>query len=620
MRSVLQPPVHPEAGEHVRSASGGFQIRMLGPFEVARNGVPIAITSGRQRALLAALAVRGPRGASSDELASLLWGNTAPHGARTTIRGYVLRLRRLLDGGEAEPGSVIEAAGHRYRLGVAPEDVDHSRFRELIGRAGRQGDRSGEARLLRQALGLWRGPALSDVACVALQREVVPALNEMRLDALHRLNELALSRGEAAELIPALSDVVAAHPLEERFWAQLLRALYAAGRPAAVLTRFAEFRQVINERLGVEPGPQVREVFERVLAEDRGAAGDPGEDAPPEPGRDRAVPRQLPPHAEPFTGRADALAELDGLVGQARRDSRCVLVSGPAGAGKTAFAVHWAHRAIHRFPDGQFYVDLNGFGPGDPLDAARALRVLLLGAGIPAERVPAETSARSAQLRTLLAGKRALLVLDNAHSAEQVRPLLPGGAATVLVTSRSRLRGLVARDGAARIWLGRLTEGEAGRLLSELLGADRCAQQARTLAELVLLSERLPLTLRIMAERAGRHPHWPLSHLVAEIRAVPRISAFDTGEDRTGLHAVLARSYDVLTPGAARLFRLLGQHDPRGIEPVSAVRLLQVPTGAAVRLLDELADVNLIEHTAPERYEMDAICRSFAAELAARER
>lgn len=630
---------------------------MLGPFEVERDGAPVRIPTGKQRALLASLAVRAERGASADELVERLWGEEAPHGARTTIRGYVMRLRRLLDEGSAGAGSAIESGELGYRLTIDPENVDLSRFHALVGRAGTETDETREAGLLGEALALWRGPALCDVACDSLQREVLPVLNEKRLHALHRRNELALSRGESTALLPELGELVAEYPMEERFWAQLLLALHKAGRQAAVLTRFAECRQVMNEHLGVEPGTQVQEIFERILAEDRdagagartgaasrtgdGAARPGGEEAPhaaaPDPAAPRpaapdpaprdaagapaphlAVPRQLPPDVVPFTGRVDELAELDRLVG-GRRDragSRCVLVDGPAGVGKTALAVHWAHRAARCFPDGQLHIDLNGFGPGEPVEASQALRVLLLGAGVPREQVPAETSARSALLRTLLAGRRVLVILDNAVSAEQVRALLPGSTATVLVTSRSGLRGLVARDGAARVRLGRFTKDEAARLLAELLGKDRCAGQRLTLAELAVLCERLPLTLRIVAERASRHPDWPLGHFVNEVRNSPPVSAFDTGEDRTGLHAMLSRSYRVLEPAPARLFRLLGSHRPRAIEPDSVARLLGIQAGAAGRLLDELADVNLIEHTAPGHFEVDSVCRSFAASLA----
>jgi tetratricopeptide (TPR) repeat protein/transcriptional regulator with XRE-family HTH domain len=369
----------------------------------------------------------------------------------------------------------------------------------------------------------------------------------------------------------------------------------------------------------------------RLLADAFGLAGDARDafcqgvdgapDQPTVPDQPR-VPAQLPPDVHPFTGRAGELAELDALLADpGERPAVAVIsaLSGMAGIGKTSLAVHWAHRVAGRFPDGQLYVNLRGFDPsGRVLDPADAVRGFLDALGVPPDKIPAGTEAQTARYRSLLAGKRVLVVLDNARDAEQVRPLLPASpAALVLVTSRNQLTGLLATDGAHPLRLGVLSPEESRDLLNARLGTARVAAEPGAVPEIVAACAGLPLALSIAAARA-RQSGFPLAALVADLtEAGNRLNVLDAGDPLSDVRAIFSWSYATLTPPAARLFRLLGLHPGADLSTPAAAALAGAPVAETRRLLTQLTRANLATEHRPGRFTQHDLLRTYAAELAA---
>jgi tetratricopeptide (TPR) repeat protein len=339
----------------------------------------------------------------------------------------------------------------------------------------------------------------------------------------------------------------------------------------------------------------------------------------------RSVPRQLPAAVAHFTGRSAELAKLDALLDQddAIRPATMVVsaIAGAAGVGKTALVVHWAHRVRDHFPDGQLFVNLRGYDPGPPITPEQALEEFLRARHVPAERIPAALEARAALYRSLLDGRRVLIVLDNANSAEQVRPLLPGSpTCRAVVTSRSRLSGLIARDGVSRIILDLLSPAEALALLGDIIGATRVAAEPEATAQLACRCAYLPLALRIAAERAVAYPHVPLVDLAGEL-AVERdrldlLAAVDKEDEATAVRAVFSWSYHALAPETARAFRLLGLHAGPDISAPAAAALINTTSTQARRLLETLVDTHLIEETGRDRYRFHDLLRVYATECA----
>ncbi|MFK0116478.1 BTAD domain-containing putative transcriptional regulator [Streptomyces sp. NPDC090994] len=588
-------------------------VRLLGALDVTYGAERLTVPAGRPRALLAALALRHGAVVPVEEIMERLWGDDPPAAARTTIRGHVKRLRRVLDGSHDDARSVIEGERGGYRLSVERVSVDSTEFRDRARGATALGAAAGpdaEAAALDGALALWRGPALAGIDAPSLHQDIVPSLEELRLRAVHRRIAIGLDREDPADHIPQLRETLAADPLQERFWAQLILALHRSGRPAEALREYERCRRLLGERLGVDPGLELRELHQRMLAGDAApvAAARP---AAPSGGPGRYVPRQLPAGDAPFVGRADELATLDrelldgnGLPADGTR--RVLLLDGPAGVGKTALAVHWANSRQERFPDGQVYLDLDGFSGRPPMSVADALHALLVGLGTARDEVPADPHERSALLRSTLAGRRVLLVLDNALCPEQVRPLLPGRTGTTLVTSRNQLRGLVVRNGARRLTLPPLDPEQAAVLLRALLPGHRTGPDS--LRELVALCGGLPLALRILAERVAQRPGVPLARLVDEIRGeCDPLSVFRLGEDITDLGVVMSWSLRGLTDAAAALHKALARGAGLPVCPADAAAVLGVPERTADLLLDELAQLHLVERYGSDRYRVPSV-------------
>ncbi len=593
---------------------------ILGPLLVHDGDDDIAVPAARQRVLLAALLVRAGRAVPADELAEIVWDGSVPPGSATTLRTYVKRLRQVL-GPQAGARVVTRYPG--YLLDAAEDEVDLLRFARLCrdgGAAVRDGAWAEASAVLDQALGLWRGAPLADVPAQALRREEGPRLDQLRLQAVEWHMDAGLQLGQDSELVHELQSLAAAHPLREHFHAQLMLALYRCGRRAEALAVYRHARQVLVDELGAEPGAELRELHQRMLASDPalavpGPAARAG--APP-------VPRQLPAAVGHFTGRVDELAELTALLRPAGQTPSTMVISaigGTAGVGKTALAVHWAHQVADRFPDGQLYVNLRGYDSGQPTSAADALGRFLRALGVPGHDIPAEEDEKACRYRSLLANRQMLVVLDNAGSAEQVRPLLPGApGCAVVVTSRDSLPGLAALDGARRLSLDLLPLADAVRLLEELIGGrvDADPDAAEVLASQCC---RLPLALRVAAELATARPAVPLADLVAELADQRRrLDLLDVGRDpATAVRAVFSWSYRHLRPDTARAFWLVGLHPGLDLDSHAAAALTGTSLQQARQLLDELALAHLTYPTGPGRSGMHELLRAYARELAARE-
>jgi DNA-binding SARP family transcriptional activator/tetratricopeptide (TPR) repeat protein len=587
-----------------------------------------------------------------------MWGGDGPATARSQIQTCISALRRELAAIGA--GDVISTRSGGYSLGVAAADLDLTRFRRLASdgfAAGTQGRAEAAVRDLRAALALWRGPAAAGLESQLIQG-IALALEEERLAALECCIELELSLGRHHELIAELSTLVRQYPFRERLRVHQMLALYRSARQADALESFAQARRLFRDELGLEPGPELAALQRSILAMDAGLAAYRQaprglvEELAPEPGIElrelhqqvlaagpalklpepasaaavphAAVPRQLPAAVEQFTGRDDELAELTARLRPAGRAPRTVVISaigGTAGVGKTALAVHWAHQASEHFPDGQLYVNLRGYDPGQPVPPGDALAGFLRALGVPGQDLPAELDERATRFRSMLAGRQILVLLDNAGSVEQVRPLLPGTpGCAVLVTSRDALVGLVARDGARRLDLDLLPLADAVSLLRALIGG-RVDADPKAAAALTAQCCRLPLALRVAAEHAAARPAVPLAGLTRELAdQQQRLDLLDAGGDpATAIRAVFSWSYRHLEPDAARAFRLAGLHPGPDLDPFAAAALTGTSLPRVGRLLDQLALGHLINPTGPGRSGMHDLLRAYARELAAAE-
>jgi DNA-binding SARP family transcriptional activator/Tfp pilus assembly protein PilF len=596
--------------------------RVLGPLQVRTGEAWAGVSPPKWRTLAAALLAEPDGVVSTERLIGELWGDDPPHSARQLVSGYVLQLRRLI----GDPGGrVLVTQSPGYRLAIGRAEVDAGRFEELAaeGRRALADDHAGlAAELCAEALGLWRGTALADVPRGPLVAAEAARLDELRLETTERRIEAELRCGRGADFVLELQRLTVAYPLRERFWQQLMRALQGCGRSAEALAAYAQAREVIADQLGADPSPELQQLHLRLLV------GDPQLPAaePPDDGRGPAAaaapvaPRQLPGAVRHFTGRTAELQWLSELLEEASGGASVIsAITGTAGVGKTALAVHWAHQVTDRFPDGQLYVDLRGYDPGPPMPPAEALARFLRALGVPGQDIPPELEERAAGYRSLLTGRRMLVLLDNAGEVEQVRPLLPGAPGCVtVVTSRDALAGLVARDGAARLEVDLLPLAEATRLLRALIGERAAADPAAT-AALAGRCCRLPLALRVAAEMAAARPAASVPDLVAELADQHRrLDLLEAGADpRTAVRAVLSWSIPQMDPGATRAFRLAGLHPGPDLEPYAVAALTGGTRSRTGDVLELLARAHLIHPAGPGRYAMHDLLRDYARELAA---
>ncbi|MDX8147652.1 BTAD domain-containing putative transcriptional regulator [Lentzea sp. BCCO 10_0061] len=545
----------------------------------------------KQRCLLAALAVDAGQVVPVDRLLDRVWGNDVPRRGRETLHSYLSRLRQALAGGEV--GIARRSGGYVLR-----GPVDLHRSRELCA-AGRAESPAEAARLFAEALELWRGEPLAGLSgeWAAEERD---RLAQERLAVLHDHVDARLRLGHGAQLVAELAALAAEHPLDERVAGQYLTALHQAGRTADALEHYRLVRERLVAELGADPGAALQDLHTQLLA---GA-----------PKASRAVPRQLPGTPTPFVGRRAELDRLDAAVAGSTGAVVISAIAGAGGIGKTWLALHWAHERSDRFPDGQLFVDLLGFTPDNaPLDPATVLRGFLDALGVAAEQIPAEPHAREALFRSLVADRRMLVLLDNAATADQVVPLLPGGhACTVLVTSRRVLSTLIARHGAGHLDLTVLGEAESRTLLEHRLGAARVAAEPNAVTALLDWCRGFPLALGLLAGRALTNPGLSLTGLAAELREFG-VDALDDDDPLASLPAVMVSSHRALSEDQQRVFGLLAIAPGPDIGLPAAASLAGLTPAATTRVLRELQLASLLFQDSRGRYAMHDLIRAYAA-------
>ncbi len=587
-----------------------MEFRLLGDIEAFTDGQAVDIGYLQRRCILAMLLTEPNRVVPVDRIVGRVWEDRRlPKNPRGAVQYNITMLRKVL----AQQVSIVWQ-DRGYRLAVQPEAVDLHHFDQLVHRARTVDDDDRAAALFEQALGLWRGQPFAGVDLCWF--------NEVRVTATRRrdaawldLIDVQLRRGRHAEMLTELPDCVARDPLDERLAAQYLVTLYRCGRPGDALAHYQWLRQRLAEELGADPGPSLQRVHQQILTTDPALAV---------PARTSMAPRvpvpcQLPASPRLFVGRSGELAHLTAVLGEPNATMPVSVICGAAGIGKSWLAMHWAHQHLDRFPDGQLHVDLHGFGPGGNFVApATALRGFLDALGVEPAAVPPEIDARIGLYRSLLAGKRVLVVLDNARATAQVAPLLPGSpTCAVLVTSRHRLEGLTTAHGARPLQLDLLADTEARELLARGIDRDRVTAEPGAVAELLARCAGLPLAISIVVARAGRHPRFPLAELAEELRDVNgRLDALTTGDSRIDLRALLSWSHQALSPPAAAAFGLLGLAPGDDISLSAAASLLALPTAEARLVLRELEDGHLVEQHVPSRYRMHDLVRLYAIDCA----
>lgn len=598
-----------------RSGRPETSIAVLGPVVVRNGDRALPVGSAMLRCVLGMLAVQHDRWVSAEELIDGLWGEDPPATCRNLVHTYIARLRRLL--ARAAPSSTgdepILASRQGYQISSEAFDLDVVRFDELVHRADLVSGAHNEAALdlLAEAVALWNGPALADLPVLLRQTPAVSSVDLRRVAAVLTLAEIAATAGQHERSVDALRSLAHEEPLHERLHAMLMIALAGSGHQAAALQVFEAIRDRLADELGVEPGAALRNAHLRVL---RGQLDDP--EAPPcgAVPDDDARPAQLPADVARFTGRTDDLRQLDAaLDGEAARGVVISVIAGMAGVGKTALAVRWAHRVAERFPDGQMYVDLRGYSSGAPLEPVQGLTLLLTGLGVAPDRVPADVDAAAAMYRSKLAGKRMLIVLDNVHRAQQVRPLLPGdGGCAVLVTSRDELTGLVATHDVHRVLLGVLSLGESAALLAEILGTDRISANPFAAEALARTCGFLPLALRIAAAKLAGEPERDIASFVAEMRSGDQLAELAMTDDpHVGVSAALSASYRHMSSDCRRTFRLLGLMPGADVSITGAAALTGLPPDAVRHHLDQLTVAHLAERRGHGRYGLHDLLRLY---------
>jgi DNA-binding SARP family transcriptional activator/predicted negative regulator of RcsB-dependent stress response len=615
--------------EVVMSDHAGSAVRfeILGPLRAWRGDVALSLGPVQQQVVLAVLLVHANRPLSRAQFVQAVWGDTAPTFAVNLLQKHVSALRRVLEPdrpGRATSGLLTwTKAG--YLLTVPPDGLDLQRFHSHLdrGRAARAGgDLAAAGDAFRSALGLFRGPAFDGLTSDMLDAER-ERLAERRIDVREDRLEVDLALGRPHDAVVELRHLVADFPLRERLRSLLMLALYRSGRQSEALAAFQDARRLLHDELGIEPGPSLQRLHRQILnadpalgADQRGAEPSPAPAAPRQP-----VPAQLPHGMPDFAGRRPELDRLHGLLPADGAAGPVVItaIDGTAGVGKTALAIHFAHLIRDRFPDGQLYVNLRGFDPsGSVTEPGDAVRGFLDAFAVPPQQLPTGLDAQAALYRSLLAGKRVLVVLDNARDADQVRPLLPGAPGCLaIITSRNRLTSLVATEGAQPVTVGLLSVAESRQLLTRRIGPARVTGAPAAADEIIRLCARLPLAMAIVAARAVIQPRFPLTVLADQLRhARGALDAFTDGDQTSDVRAVLSWSYTALSAPAARLFRLIGLHRGPHLTSAAAASLAGTGPQQAGRALAELTRAHLIEEQAPGRYTFHDLLRAYATEQA----
>ncbi|MFJ1623039.1 AfsR/SARP family transcriptional regulator [Streptomyces sp. NPDC088190] len=632
-----------------------MDFRLLGRVGAATGAEELQLGPVKRRSVLAALLLKANSAVPVEQLIAALWDDAPPTHARTVVQGHVSRLRALLaSAGAGEHGVGLMTQGPSYVFEVPETLLDTCRF-ERLARRGRLRQRPADAvAVLGEALALWHGPALDGTAPSAPLRAAAQTLEEARLDVVESLAVAHERLGDRAGAVAVLQAEAAAHPLCESLAEALILALYRAGRRSDALDRYHRVRCLLADELGVGPGPGLRGAYETALRGGPVGAGGGGPVSPlPAPGAGPApvpdaryeadaryemagryeadalllapagrppapagpAPRLLPRGVRGFLGRGTELAALDRITGAG--NGAVALVTGPAGVGKTALALQWAHHRQARYPGGTLFADLRGFG-GVPVEPAETVREFLIALGVPARDLPDSSAAAAALYRELTARRALLVVLDNARGTDQVRSLLPSGTGSaVLVTSRIRLSGLIVEELARPVPLDVLGPVPATELLAAAVGEERVAAEPEAADRLARLCDGLPLALRITAAQLAARPHWRLADLAAELADEQRrlaLLSLDEAEE-SGVAAALRITVQGLPPEAVRLFALLGVVPGPDLERYAAAALLGRDPAVAAEALDRLAGAHLVTEYAPGRYSTHDLVRLYARGL-----
>ncbi|MFI6008305.1 AfsR/SARP family transcriptional regulator [Streptomyces sp. NPDC051243] len=616
MSGVPRVPEQRRVGSSAEATEPAAALRfsVLGPVRAWLGEEQLPTGSPQQRALLAALLLREGRTATAAELIDALWGEEPPSQALAALRTYASRLRKVLD-----PGVLVSESGGYAVRGLAEGALDLAVAQELAAEAEKArgaGDLCHARKVLGRALALWDGEVLAGVPGPYAEAQRV-RLEEWRLQLLESRLDMDLEQGCHAEAVSELTALTAEHPLRERLRELLMLALYRSGRQAEALAVYADTRRLLADELGVDPRPGLKELQQRILR------ADPGLAEPSAPVAEPAVvpvrPAQLPASVPDFTGRSAFVRELSEVLASASgTDGRVMAVSalaGIGGVGKTTLAVHVAHQARAAFPDGQLYVDLQGAGPR-AAEPETVLGSFLRALGTPESAIPDSLEERSALYRSVLDGRRVLVLLDNAKDAAQVRPLLPGTeGCAALVTSRVRMVDLA---GAHLVDLDVMSPDEALQLFTKIVGEERVASEREAALDVVAACGFLPLAIRIAASRLAARRTWTVSVLAAKLaderRRLDELQAGDLA-----VKATFELGYGALEPAQARAFRLLGLADGPDISLAAAAAVLDLPVEDTEDLLESLVDTSLLESAAPGRYRYHDLVRLYARACAERD-
>ncbi|MFF3007801.1 BTAD domain-containing putative transcriptional regulator [Kitasatospora sp. NPDC057940] len=611
-----------------------MEFRILGSLEVRAGTAPVRLGGRRQRSLLAMLVAHSNRTVPVPRLVDAVWDQDPPATADRQIRNMVGLLRRALG---TEPASPIVTDGAGYRLVADDARVDHRLFASRVA-AAEELDAAQAVPRLREALELWRGPALDGLPGLAFAA-LAAGLEEQRMATLERLYELELEAGRHREVAAELTGLVADFPLRDRLVRQLLTALHRSGRHSDGLEAYRRHASRLSEDLGLDPTPEAQALQRALLLPCPTPTARPETAARPDrtastagvaPAAPPADPRpeQLPSGLSAFVGRAPELLVLDRVLTTGEPGARptaapCAVITGAAGVGKSVLALHWAHLTRERFPDGRLFADLRGWSAAGPRSPHGVLAAFLRALGVPTESIPTQLDEASALYRSLLAERRMLVVLDDAADPEHVRPLLPGGSGcAAVITSRDRLTGLVAREGAHRIGIDTFTPTEGQALLARVLGADTAqAQLQQAGARLLDACGHLPLALGIAAAQLRDRPQRDLVAFADELASsTDRLGALEAdGDDRSSLRSAFGLSYRALDPAARRLFRRLGLFPGVDISAPVAATLSAAAVDECERLLGRLTTAHLLTEPSRGRYRFHDLLKLFAAEQGTRE-
>jgi DNA-binding SARP family transcriptional activator len=608
MTTTVGPAARPR--EEVAAMTGQLRFALLGPVRAWRDTTALELGSPQQRATLAVLLLHEGRQVSADEVVDALWGGEPPRSATGVVRTYVSRLRRILDQRRGTE-SVIESAGDGYVLPLQGADLDTEQFQRLVleaQNARRQGELDGSEVKLREALGLWRGLPLAGLRSPYFEAQR-SRLVELQWAATEDLIAAEIELERHADVVAELRSLTARHPLRERLHELLMLALYKSGRQGEALAAFQDARRVLDDELGIDPGPSLQRMHRRILDVDPTLTAVERVVVPVEVvSAPTTTPNHLPPDLGDFVGRDQAIRQITDIVASPTAGVRAVGLTGMPGIGKTVAAVHAAHRLRESFPDGQLYVDLDGVSDHQA-DPHHVLGGFLRAFGLPEEVIPETLGDRQGLWRALTAERRVLVVLDNAGSADQVRRLMPSpGGSAAIITGRRRM---VELAGVRWTVLGRLHGDEALTLLEHLIGTARVRREYELASRLVSQCAHHPLAIRVIAARLAARPLETIAVAEARLREEVR-HLMALYPDCELVEAPVERVYRLLDARQAKVFRFAALSDAPDISLAAVAALVELPEQETHVVLESLVDVFLVEATTPGRYTFDPLLKLYA--------